>query len=290
MSNRDRFLLLIIGIAGVILLPYFLYIQTAKEEIVNFDNQIVQLNNRLEQLKRYEVHRDEFEEGTEWLNNERDELMALFPSQIDPANYTMYLLNTEYSEFVEYTNLPLTEDGEVDYEAEIDYEPVIVVEPTIRFNDVTYTNNVRTPISGGGQQADGSDAPIIETEYTAVQNFSTVNFQLMDYDTMFHLLDYIMEYEDPMIYKEINFNYNKTNGSIEGQMLLAQYAVEGNGRDFEPIEILPDIDKLEMRGNEDYGVFGPDLHTLQAEYQQMLEDEENGITHDEDEDDEEDED
>lgn len=288
MSNRDRFLLLIIGIAGVILLPYFLYIQDAKEEIVNFDNQIVQLNNRLEQLKRYEVHRKEFEEGTEWLNNERDELMALFPSKIDPANYTMYLLNTEYSEFVEYTNLPLTEDGEVDYEAEIDYEPVIVVEPTIRFNDVKYSGNISTAISGGG---DGTSQAKVDTAYTAVQNDSTLTFTCLDYDAMFHLLEYIMEYEDPMIYKSINFNFHPENGKIDGAMLLAQYAVEGNGREFEPIEILPDIDKLEMRGNEDYGIFGPDLPTLKAEYEQMLEDEANGVDHDEeDDDDEEDED
>ena len=81
-----------------------------------------------------------------------------------------------------------------------------------------------------------------------------------------------------MIYRGITADMDRETGVITGTILLAQYAVEGNGKDFAPVSFESnydglkyswDIDKygnldsefplLEMRGNEDVGIFGPVL-------------------------------
>ncbi len=275
MSNRDKFLLVIIGIAGVILLPYFLYIKDTRDRIVNLDNEIVQLEARYQELLEYEKNREMYETGIVEYNQKRDDIIAKYPADIQQASQVMYLLNAEYSEYMEFSNK--NREGHEDDEVEI-----VGVEPTIRFNSGKFKISDEMPISSqllvteDGESPTGSE--LVETEYVALANRTELSFTCYDHLAVNHMLQYIRDDEDnPMIYSSISFRFDESLGTIKGSMSLDQYAVTGGeGREFSPIPIKPDIDEMNMRGNEDYGIFGPCYEQLYWEMKAAEEAEETG--------------
>lgn len=253
MSNRDKFLLVVIGIAAVILLPYFLYIKDTRDRITNLDNEIVALEARYQELLEYEKNREMYEKGIVEYTEKRDEIIAKYPEDIQQASQVMYLLNAEYSEYVEYIN--------TDKEGHEDDEIVVsAVEPTIRFKSGSFKANIETPISSqllvteDGENPTGTE--LVETEYVALTNVMDLNFTCMDQPAVNHLLGYIRDDEDyPMIYTQISFAFDDQTGEVNGNMSLAQYAVTGGeGREFTPIPVKPEAIG---HGNEEYGIFGP---------------------------------
>lgn len=250
MKDNEKKALLFVGIVSVIALPYFFYSKQAKIDTETIKAENDALQTRYDQLLEMNQNREFYLSEIERYNKERDEIIALYPSYIDQAKYTMFLLNTEYSSVTKNE-----ETGEYEW-----------VYP-FRFDSVGYGANMETPISG--EEA--------ETEYVALTNVSTLTYRTY-YDGFKYMLEYLMEYEDPMIYRGITADMDRETGVITGTILLAQYAVEGNGKDFAPVSFESnydglkyswDIDKygnldsefplLEMRGNEDVGIFGPVL-------------------------------
>lgn len=269
MKDNELKLLLIIGVIGVVVLPYFLYSQQAKIDTATLENECVELQSRYDRLEEMNKNREFYLEKTEEYNEQRDKIIELFPADIDQAKYTMFLLYTEYSTLHEVvvgsTNL-VDEDG--NYIDWIELQP----EHPIRFNAVTYGTNVETPISSAET----------DTGLVALTNTSAVSYACY-YGGFKYLLDYLESYDDPMIYTSITADYDTNTGVIEGEITLAQYAVSGNDRDFEPVSFQHtfdghkfdfDIDNygwmgsdtpaLELRGNEEYGVFGPNMKDLMA--------------------------
>ena len=248
MKDNEKKALLFVGIVSVIALPYFFYSKQAKIDTETLKAENDALQTRYDQLLEMNQNREFYLSEIERYNKERDDIIALYPSDIDQAKYTMFLLNTEYSSIEKNE-----ETGEFEW-----------VYP-FRFDGVTYGDNVETPISG--EEA--------ETQYVALTNTSVLSYRTY-YDGFKYMLEYLMEYEDPMIYRQITAKYDSATGIITGQISLAQYAVEGSDKPFVPISFESnydgmkyswDIDEygnldsefplLEMRGNEEDGVFGP---------------------------------
>ncbi len=248
MKDNEKKALLFVGIVSVIALPYFFYSKQAKidTETIRAENDALQ--TRYDQLLEMNANREFYLSEIERYNKERDEIIALFPADIEQAKYTMFLLNTEYSSITKNE-----ETGEYEW-----------VYP-FRFDSVGYGDNQVTPISGEGA----------ETDYVAVANLSNLTYRTY-YDGMKYMLEYLMDYEDPMIYKSFTADMDKSTGVITGTIQLAQYAIQGGDRTFTPVSfesdfngykysfdideyglIGSDFPMLEMRGNEEVGIFGP---------------------------------
>lgn len=254
MSNRDKFLLVVIGIAGVILLPYFLYIKDTRDRITNLDNEIVALEARYQELLEYEKNREMYEKGIVEYTEKRDEIIAKYPEDIQQASQIMYLLNTEYGNSIESSSMDIEGHEEDEYE-------IVTVEPAVRFDEGSFQANTETRISSmymADQSAEeGKVSEIVETDYVALQNVSKLSFSCYDQNAVNYLLQHIRDDEDyPMIYRSINFKFNMETGRVSGDMELYQYAVTGPDREFDPIPVKPEITD-DIRGNEDYGIFGP---------------------------------
>lgn len=294
MSNRDKFLLVVIGIAAVILLPYFLYIKDARDRITNLDNEIVALEARYQELLEYEKNRKMYEEGIVEFNRLRDEIIAKYPADIQQASTMMYLLNMEYSESFVASSLELEGHEEDEFE-------FVTVEPGIRVTEGKFSYNVSTPINSqlllseeekmAVAMGQSPASETVVTEFAALQNTSELTFDCADPTMINHMLGYIRDDEKyPMIYTDIKLKMDEKTGHIKGDMKLAQYAVSGGeDREFTPIPVIPAIDS-EHRGNEEYGIFGPWNTILYAEYKAALEAEENGEPVDDEDADDEDED
>ena len=270
MSNRDKYLITLVAIAAVILLPYFLYIKPKRDETVNVKNEVVELQARYDYLNELNANRDFYIAETEKYNEMRDEIIALFPADIRKENYTMFLLNTEYSQsYVDYYLTPDEEEEDV-----VRPEPINVV-PLIRIQDVTYGGISDTPISSEDT----------DTGFVARSNSSAITYSCYDFETFVDFLQYLMDYEDPMVFRNISIEFDGLDGSISGSMTLAQYAVQGGDRELEAVVIDPDLDENDLRGNEHYGIFGPYQMQLDAEREALEEGEgENNMNFDDNDD------
>ena len=227
MSDRDKLIIVVVLLLAIGLCPYFFYIKDTKIATEALITQNTELQARLDYLNSLEANREDYISETERLNEERDEIIASFPGGILQENYTMFLLNTEYSNVT------------------IDEETGIYTLP-VRFSAVSYADNIETPISGENA----------ETVYVAVTNRSTIEYSCY-YEGMKYIVEYIMGYEGPMIYSGITMSYDDEFGVISGEILLSQYAITGPDREVAPVEIWHDLDMFELRGNEEVGIFGP---------------------------------
>lgn len=274
MSNRDKFLLVVIGIAAVILLPYFLYIKDTRDRITNLDNEIVQLETRYNELLEIEKNRDMYVAGTKEFNEKRDAIIAKYPADIQQASYVMYLLNMEYSDYLTRNN----EEARKEYN---DLAALETIEPGVRVSAIEFQSNELTPISSqllvteDGENPAGTE--LVETEYVAVANNSKLKFHCYDQSFVNHMLGYIRDDEEyPMIYRDITFKYDEETGIVEGDMELAQYAVTGGeDREFTSIPIKPEITS-DIRGNDEFGIFGPWANILRYIQRLEMEAEKNG--------------
>lgn len=247
-SDRDKKIIYFMLIIMVVCLPYFFFIKNKKIETGAVQAEVDTLQARYDELQEMNLHRQDYIDETEEMNKKRDAIIAQFPSDIVQANYTMFLLKTEYSG--EYVN---DENGNR------------VRKMPIWFDAVTYGQNIETAISSVDTDTD--------TGLTGLTNSSTVSYET-NYYGLKYLLAYFMEYEDPMIYTKFTMDYDEETGHIAGELMLAQYAVAGNDRPAVPptdytitvdgMTVDVNIDDMNMRGNTDEelnGVFGPRVVT-----------------------------
>lgn len=252
MSDRDKKIILFLLILMVTILPYVFYIKNTKVETETMLTRVEELQARYAQLKEMDDKRDFYNKEIERMHEERDVIVASFPADVRNENYAMFLLQTEYS-----SDLVLNEEtGEMELEF-----PII-------FDTVTFGINLETQISsdsvGIADTATDSAAPL-DTEFVAISNLSAVTYNCY-YGGMKYLLEYLMDYGDPMIYTNIDMSMDLDTGVVSGSMQLAQYAISGPDRTLEDVDftiVLDDtevdlsLEELKLRGNKELGIFGP---------------------------------
>ena len=248
MKDNEKKALLFVGIVSVVALPYFFYSKQAKIDTETIKAEVDSLQARYDQLLEMNENRDFYLAEIDRYNTERDEIISHFPADIEAAKYTMFLLNAEYSS-IELND----ETGEYEWKY------------PFRFDSVGYSANEVTEISS--EEA--------ETGYVALSNTAALTY-ITYYDGMKYMLEYLMDYEDPMIYRGFSAEMDTETGVVKGSIILAQYAVQGGDREFEPVSFESnfngynfsfDLDKygyldgelplFDMRGNEEVGIFGP---------------------------------
>lgn len=267
MSDRDKKIIVILLIVAVIALPYVFYIKDKKVETQTLQVEIESLQARYDYLHDLDLNRETYLREIDEMHAERDEIVASFPADIRRENYAMFLLQTEYSSDV--IKDEVTGD-------------VVGLEYPIVFNTVSFGTNIETPISTdymGGAVPDSVEP--MDTEFVAITNSSALTYNCY-YGGMKYLLKYLMDYEDPMIYTQIDMAMDPETGIVSGAITLAQYAIAGPDRELDPVDftihvgnedVKLGLDEMEMRGNEEVGIFGPIIVT-EAEEEAPVEAEE----------------
>jgi|GEM_PF-6753388 len=237
-SDRDRKIIYFMLILVVTILPYTLYIKNQKitTESIVAGNQ--ELQARYDYLSQLNDQRDLYEKATAKYNADIETIVAGFPADIKPENFTMFLLNTEYDTY------PVIPRGE---EANF-----LLNERHYLFNSVAYVDNVESQISNENT----------DTGYVALTNISFVNYIAVDYESFKYMIEFLLEYPDPVMYSGITMDFDEKTGNITGEMQIAQYAITGADRELEDVDIWPDLDANDIRGNEEVGVFGEKDVTL----------------------------
>lgn len=254
MSDRDKKIILILLILMITILPYVFYIKNTRVARESTLVEVDTLQARYDELNAMNEKREYYEEETERMHQERDIIVASFPADIRSENYAMFLLQTEYSSDVILNE----ETGELELEF-----PIV-------FDAVSFGKNIETPISSDSMGSAGSDpaaAPVepLDTDFVAITNDSALTYNCY-YGGMKYLLEYLMEYKDPMIYRQIEMSMDENTGVVSGSITMEQYAIAGPDRELEDVDFTIqidgedvdlDLDGLELRGNEEVGIFGP---------------------------------
>ena len=243
LSDRDAKIIMILLIVAVIAFPYVFYSKNTREDTEIQKARNVQLEERYAQLQEMNQNRQFYLDETARLDKERDLLIASFPADIRPENYTMFLLNMEYNSKLNAVEKML----EIEEDETLQHPGMEGIEGNtlVYVDTVGYPENDKVPISEEGA----------EDYIEGVVNRSPITF-FCYYDGMKYILDYILNYEDPMIYKQVSLSYDPATGVVTGTMSLEQYAISGHNRELPPAEIWPDLDEYEIRGNEEVGIFG----------------------------------
>lgn len=246
LSDRDSKIILLLLIVAVIVLPYVLYTKNLREDTEVIKGENVTLQARLDELQEMNKNRDFYVAETERMKKERDALIASFPAEVSQENYTMFLQYLECNSIVKATeNMLALEEDDDDETPRFGYSG-IEGNTTVLVGSVGYGENDYIAISDENE-IDG---------LVGVINDSTIVFKSY-YEGFRYALDYILNYQDPMIYKTLEAEFEPDTGEIECSMLIEQYAISGQGRKLDPVPAWPDIDELELRGLAPENLFGP---------------------------------
>lgn len=245
LSDRDSKIILVLLIIAIVVLPYVLYTKNLRADTELIKSENVDLQARLEELQEMNKNRDFYIAETERMQKERDELIASFPAEIGQENYTMFLQYLEVNSILKANENELAMQEDDDDETPPFGYKGIEGNTTFLVGSVGYNDNDYIQI--------GEDS---ESNLMGIINDSTLAFACY-YDGFRYMLDYILNYEDPMIYKKLKVEYDADTAQLEGEMVIEQWAIAGNGRKLDPVPVFEDIDELDMRGIEDTHLFGP---------------------------------
>jgi uncharacterized protein YaaQ len=244
LSDRDSKIILVLLIIAIVVLPYVLYTKNLRADTELIKSENVDLKARLEELQEMNKNREFYIAETERMQKERDELIASFPAEIGQENYTMFLQYLEVNSILKANENELAMQEDDDDETPPFGYKGIEGNTTFLIGSVGYNDNDYIQI---GEDSDSNLMGVI--------NDSTLAFKCY-YDGFRYMLDYILNYEDPMIYKNLKVEYDPDSGQLEGEMMIEQWAIAGNGRKLDPVPVFEDIDELDMRGL-DTNLFGP---------------------------------
>ncbi len=206
-SDRDKKLILIVILAGIIALPIFLFIKPTKEKIQNLDTELVSLNERYNYLKELSEKQPFYESEIARLGEERQKLIQGFAQGLKQENTIMFLRGIELTFPIEM----VSED---------------------------FGGYVKTPVSDGYYNAETGQ---VEGDLTAVSTTTSVGYSC-DYEVFKYFLDYIFTYDTKMSIPSINANYDPTTNMVSGSFSFSEYAFEGTGRSVESADI-PTLDR-----------------------------------------------
>ena len=246
LTDRDKKIIVLLLIVAVIALPYVFYTKDTRSDTETQKAVNVDLQARLTQLQEMNKDRAFYEAETKRMRQERDELIASFPADVQQENYTMWLYYLEKAAYEQaMENMIKLAEDEDDETPRFGYDG-IDGNTLFLISSVGYGDNELQYISD-----EGSTDPL-----TGIINDSTLIFASY-YEGFRYFLDYVMAEELPIIYKSISVEYDPDSGQIEGEVLMEQYAISGQGRKLDPVPVEPDFTALEQRGIKEFGLFGP---------------------------------
>ncbi|MCQ2517358.1 MAG: hypothetical protein MJ119_01225 [Lachnospiraceae bacterium] len=220
LSDRDTKLIVILLIVLVIVLPYLLVVRKYDTKSEEIQTNIKALEERRNYLSQLDIHRQEYLDNIALLETERTKLIQDYACGIEQENTLMFIRNAE----LKY----MKEDGDplgASWIGSIDFEDIIDI-----------------PISEDSVDEEGN---IVEG-LTAHQYTTTIGYST-SYDSIKAFVDYILGNAEKMNVSALSIKKDSEVGYVTGALVLNQYAITGEGREFKPLE----MPKLNHPGNPD---------------------------------------
>ena len=194
------FLAVILCIAGY----YFLY-QPEKDKEAQLTTEINSLQQRYDELKEMEAHREEYVAKTEELKRQFEEELVKYAPDLYQENAVMYLKGTE-EYFEDWTNVSVG----------------------LPHPEPFYTLGASAPAETGdiatGNQASQEDQSYVCEKVSYPITFTCKYQEIKDY------LDYVAAYKYRLNIDSVTMSYNPETEIVSGAIVLNSYAITGPGR------------------------------------------------------------
>lgn len=211
-SERDKFLLCVIGSLLIVFLAYYFGFRGLTEKTAALQSEISTLNTKYTDLKDKAANAEQYAKDTENYNLLYDTLLSNYDSGFSQKATLLFTTNieSELDVWIRTVSMP---------EATAIYT----------FGNVTSTN----PVSGGGT--------VYTTDMKGYKKAVTYSYEC-DYDTFKELLEYILEYDTRYTIDTVSCSYNEEDELMSGNISIAQYAVTGSDREYYE----PEIDSIDL--------------------------------------------
>ena len=194
------FLAVILCIAGY----YFLY-QPEKDKEAQLTTEINSLQQRYDELKEMEAHREEYVAKTEELKRQFEEELVKYAPDLYQENAVMYLKGTE-EYFEDWTNVSVG----------------------LPHPEPFYTLGASAPAETGdiatGNEASQEDQSYVCEKVSYPITFTCKYQEIKDY------LDYVAAYKYRLNIDSVTMSYNPETEIVSGAIVLNSYAITGPGR------------------------------------------------------------
>ena len=201
MSDRDIKLLAIVLLLIIIIAPIFFILRPYKTRIEEVEAHISKLQERQSFLAKLNENRQFYFDSIDLLTKERTKIIADFAEGLRDENTVMFLANTE-------RQIPFAMTA-------------------LSFADGDSTIISDSSIDANGEYVEGL---VARTSLTSVKFVA-------DYDPTKDFLKYILDRNKRTVVTSFNMDQNEDTGKIEGELIIAHYAVSGEGRVLEDAKI-----------------------------------------------------
>ncbi len=227
MSDRDKKLLLFLGSFIIIVAAYFFVGRPFLDKLDKVNYEKSELQKELNLKRELAARQDEFIKGIDDANAEMQRIIDRFPEDTSDEKSIMFISKAEKDipawfgqvKFADTTENSVRPESASDKEAEAETEAVAANE----------------------EGSDGSSARGTDDKTTGVGDLIGRNTELgLKFDTQYDgfkdWLAYLRDYDDRMVVKEMEVEYNRASDLVSGTMTLSQFALLGPGRVLPPVE------------------------------------------------------
>lgn len=239
LSDKDKKLLLVLGIILILALPYVFVVQPFLDKTETAQAAITTLSSRYEYLLGLNSNKNTYLKKTEIYRNESQEMLDSFPAGIEQEATLMFIHNMEKLNsvrlhqvgFKENTVAPMQQSSAAQETA----QPNTEAQPNAGAQPNTEAQPDNT--ADIGITPDGT-IPIYMVSSTSVQFAYEIS-----YSDFADFLNYIEQYSDRVVISDFTAQYSWDYDIVSGTFVLNQYAIMGEGRSM-PDPGIPEVNHV----------------------------------------------
>ena len=230
MSERDKRLLIYLGAVVILAAAYFFVGSPYLDKIDALTSQKEELERELSQRQTAAANNAMYVQGINDSTYRIQKIMDMFPEDICDENSIMFTARTETAvpiwfnqvRFAEETQM-MVNGGEVDSASDVEAEAMQEQIDAAEGESTQETSEEEIEAGSASTGSTGLDGLMwkctdlslsYETQYDGLQRF----------------LEYMRDYEDRMVIKQIDMSYDENTGLVSGNVVIAQYAILGEDR------------------------------------------------------------
>ena len=192
---------------GLGIAAWYLLYQPEKDKEARLTTEVNSLQQRYDELKAMEAHRDEYVAETENLKKQFLEELAKYAPDLNQENAVMYLKGTE-EYFEDWTNVSVG----------------------LPHPEPFYTLGAGASTANTGDIATGNETAQQDQSYVCEKVSYPITFTAK-YDEIKDYLDYVAAYKYRLNIDSVVMSYNPETEICTGNIILNSYAITGPGRD-----------------------------------------------------------
>lgn len=219
-SDRDKKLILLLGIVALAFLPVFLFVQPSLEKNKAAQLEIDNLEITLAQLEQWSADAETYRKGIEQAALDKEVIFNQYPSALPQEAGLLFAHRTELEIPIKLHQMSFGE------------------EVTAQITSPAETQTIPETGEAAGGETGAEVTSTAQTLGGDLQGLSTTTRFTFTagYQQFKNFLNHILTYQERMVIPDMNVNYSPESDTVSGNFSLIQYAITGSERTLVPVE------------------------------------------------------